>query len=458
MNLHNEAIPIKLSINSLTFYETPKVQNTNRFIQNMRKRANENIKVNKSKQKLYIYEGKEVPGTEYINKNTIINQGNQFYKPSLINLQTPQYGSLNDNEIKSLTRYTHKGDIYINNFLKNKDNIDLYLYSLRAKFYEEFNFIVNTYNIPSYLNTIGIDTGCFQINKNDFIKNSVIMQPTNDQILQFIGFRCINFLFLKLLYNSLSKSPKNHIPFKVLRGAQCHYLSEDSSKIFYINSFLSTTMSYSVAENFGKLDKKMCRNYPETRIYNNDGQPTDVFEKDDKEYYNIYVFYVHPQCNYMSISGISEYAGEDEILVSPYSRYNFIKKEQYVYNKKITRSIAKEVVIRKYYYAILPTDLTIPNEFCEFISWRNDLITNPKEENAPKEQITQYESAPKKRKFFSGLFGKKGGTIKRIQKQKHRTLKRRIDQRLKDSIHSSNIRNKTKREEAMIKDLITHLG
>ncbi len=417
MDIENSDIPIM-------FYESPKLSNVNTFIKMIRKQTNQAIKINKSKQKLYIYEGKEVPGTEYLDKNVLINQGNRFNKPSILNLQGPIYGQLSNNELASLTRYTRKGDVYINNFLKNTDTLELYLYSLKAKFYEDLKFILNSYDIQPYLTKLLTNKPCIELNTNDLIQNSGAQSPTEQEIKRFIEFRYINFLFFKLIYNSLAKSPKKQEPFKVLRGTHCHYLSEDPTKIFYINSFLSTTMTYSVAESFGKLDKRGCRNFPETPVFNNNGNPTGQFQQDDKEYYNLYVFYVHPQCNYISISGISEYSGEDEVLIAPYSRYNFIKKEQYVYNKK-SGPITKEVVIRKYYYAIFPTDLTIPNDFCEFLEWRNTLLRSPANSNAPPEEniLQEYMPPTKKRGFFSGLFSKRGGTRK-MNYRKKSTLKR----------------------------------
>jgi hypothetical protein len=407
MDIDSNTIPIN-------FYESPKITNSTTFIKTIRKRTNQNIKNNKSKQKLYIYEGKEVPGTEYLDKNVVINQGNRFNKPSFQNLQQPTYGQLSDNELASLTRYTRKGDVYINSFLKNTDTLELYLYSLKAKFYEDLKFILDSYDIKPYLTNLLSTKQCIELNTNDLNQSSGTKPPTEHEITRFIEFRYINFLFFKLIYNSLAKSPKKHEPFKVLRGTHCHYLSEDPTKIFYLTSFLSTTMTYSVAESFGKLDKRSCRNFPETPIYNNNGKPTGQFKQDDREYTNLYVFYVHPQCNYISISGISEYSGEDEVLIAPYSRYNFIKKEQYVYNKKIRGFQTNEVVIRKYYYAIFPTDLTIPNDFCEFLTWRNTLLSSPGNINAPPEEnsLQEYMPPTKKRGFFSGLFGKRGGTRK----------------------------------------------
>lgn len=422
MDIDSNTIPIN-------FYESPKITNSTTFITTIRKRTKQAIKNNKSKQKLYIYEGKEVPGTEYLDKNVVMNQGNRFNKPSFQNLQQPTYGQLSDNEIASLTRYTRKGDVYINSFLKNTDTLDLYLYSLKAKFYEDLKFILDSYDIKPYLTNLLTNNNCIELNTIDLIKNSGVQTPTDQEIKRFIEFRYINFLFFKLMYNSLAKSPKKQEPFKVLRGTHCHYLSEDPTKLFYIPSFLSTTMTYSVAESFGKLDKQSCRNFPETPIYNNDGKPTGHFQKDDKEYYNLYVFYVHPQCNYISISGISEYSGEDEVLLAPYTRYNFIKKEQYVYNKKIG-PIFHDVVIRKYYYALLPTDLPIPNDFCEFLEWRNTLLQNPATSNAPPEEnsLEEYMPPTKKRGFFSGLFGKRGGALNhhstKKSNQRHETRKR----------------------------------
>jgi hypothetical protein len=215
MDIENSDIPI-------TFYQSPKHSNVNAFIKMIRKQTNQAIQTNKSKQKLYIYEGKEVPGTEYLDKNVLINQGNHFNKPSLLNLQGPIYGQLSNTELASLTRYTRKGDVYINSFLKNTDTLDLYLYSLKAKFYEDLKFILNSYDIQPYLTKLLTNKLCIELNTNDLIQHSGAQSPREQEIKRFIEFRYINFLFFKLIYNSLAKSPKKQEPFKVLRGTHCH--------------------------------------------------------------------------------------------------------------------------------------------------------------------------------------------------------------------------------------------
>ncbi len=61
---------------------------------------------------------------------------------------------------------------------------------------------------------------------------------------------------------------------------------------------------------------------------------------------------------------------------------------------------------------------------------------------------------PSKSGFFSKLFGRKGGTMKKVKNNKHYTLKNRNNSRFLIPIYGSGIRNKTKQEDSIISELI----
>jgi hypothetical protein len=170
------------------------------------------------------------------------------------------------------------------------------------------------------------------------------------------------FTFFKVLYNTIVKikmvyhNTDKYV--RVFRGVNAQYLSEDPTKVFYINSFLSTSYDITVAEKFGHASPPI---NTETKDYND---------------YNINVFYVHPSCYYCNIQSVSNYTDEKELLITPYCRYVFIKK-----NIFWTRMFIKggrpgrkyPVLYAKYYYAVFPTDLDIPANFDKFYEW----IQNP---------------------------------------------------------------------------------
>lgn len=151
-------------------------------------------------------------------------------------------------------------------------------------------------------------------------------EPTQDDDLYF---KMIMYYYIVNLYTTIQKFPKSQSPFKVYRGTKTHYLSEETDKKFYFNCFTSTSYNYDIAKAFGKTK---------------------------------YVFYVDPLCDYINASMVSTNKSECEILFSPYHICSFIEKEDE----------------NTYCYIILPTDLTIPDSFDSFMTWKGQYITKAK--------------------------------------------------------------------------------
>ncbi len=128
------------------------------------------------------------------------------------------------------------------------------------------------------------------------------------------------------LYNCIQKTPRVNKPFMVIRGTKTWYLPETVGKFSYLSGFTSTTTDINVAKSFSNV---------------NNGD------------YKFYIFYVHPLCQFMNISKLSMHTKEQEILFNPYNKISYIETDG---NKQI--------------FAILPTDLEIPDEYDLFIGWK----------------------------------------------------------------------------------------
>jgi hypothetical protein len=147
--------------------------------------------------------------------------------------------------------------------------------------------------------------------------------PENDNT------KLIYYYFINL-YNTIQKGPTANTIFKVYRGTKNWYLSTDSNKAYYINSFTSTTTKWETARQFGS-----------------------------SKY--IYIFYIHPLCRYMNVSSLSITKSEDEILLTPYHKYIYVDETD----------TGNGYILRK--YIVLPTDIDIPSSYDEFMEWKNSI-------------------------------------------------------------------------------------
>lgn len=148
--------------------------------------------------------------------------------------------------------------------------------------------------------------------------------PIKDESINLYGMKILYYYFINL-YNTIQRGPSAKAPFAVYRGSKTAYLSIDSTKYYYLNSFASTTYLESVASNFsgGAVGKK-------------------------------YMFLMSPDCNYMNISILSSYRREAEVLLNPYHRVLYIDTTASGWER----------------YAILPCDIPIPDTFEEFTHWK----------------------------------------------------------------------------------------
>ncbi len=128
------------------------------------------------------------------------------------------------------------------------------------------------------------------------------------------------------LYNCIQKTPPVNKPFMVVRGTKTWYIPTTKGKASYLNSFTSTTTDMYIASGFS----------------------SNNITYDNK----MYLFYVHPLCQFMNIRSLSSHMREKEILLNPYNKMCYIRTDG---NKQV--------------FAVLPTDLTIPDDYDLFIHW-----------------------------------------------------------------------------------------
>ena len=164
----------------------------------------------------------------------------------------------------------------------------------------------------------------------------------DDETISQYKCRVMYYVFVNL-YNGIQKAPKYiDNPVKLYRGAKTWYLPENTDKFHYLNSFSSTSIRPGIAVSFG------------TGGYN---AATGSASK------KVYVFYVHPKCNYMNVKSISRHKNEDEILLNPYNRYIYLNKN---------KSTDGMVTFKN--YAIFPTDIDIPSTYETFMPWKKGVV------------------------------------------------------------------------------------
>jgi len=131
--------------------------------------------------------------------------------------------------------------------------------------------------------------------------------------------RTFYYMFINL-YNAIQKGVKigGSNPFIVFRNIQREYLSKDTTRFYYMNSFISTSRVRLPAFGMIKLS-----------------------------------FMVHPMCKYASLN-----TTEKEILFTPYHRCLFLREKHDIQT-----------------YLIFPTDLTIPDTFEEFNTFKLSVST-----------------------------------------------------------------------------------
>jgi hypothetical protein len=180
--------------------------------------------------------------------------------------------------------------------------------------------------INKYLYSNAIPTLTYNIMKNKIFAYLAKKFPKLDtETKEQYESKMVYYIFINL-YNTIHRTPKisPSVPFLVYRGVVDDYLQTDPSLFYYMNSFVSTSMD----SRFGQGQRGKLQ----------------------------YIFYAHPLCKYMNVTGISIYKFEKEILFTPYHRCLFLDGNA-----------------SKKRFLLFPTDLSIPNTFEEFEVWKKSV-------------------------------------------------------------------------------------
>lgn len=153
----------------------------------------------------------------------------------------------------------------------------------------------------------------------------------------------VKYYYLVNLYTVIQRGPKLNKQFILFRGTKTWYLQQNTDVFYYMNSFASSSYSENSARGFGEAYNH----------FDNDENDSDNHDQSPK----LYMFFVHPSCNYMNITNFSHFDNEKEVLLTPYHRYLYVGDEY-----------RDEFKTRK--YVILPCDLEIPDTYETFMPWK----------------------------------------------------------------------------------------
>lgn len=230
-------------------------------------------------------------------------------------------------DILVLNTYSFRGDYFINKFLSS--NVFDVL-NINKNTYTRANALIAFRNLDMFKKLIKKFHPNMNLNADEFINFKQEM---------------IYNLFV-MTYNTVVRvnkmiKEKMSWAFTTYRGSKTHYLKDMKTKQFYyFDSFVSTTTELDIAVQFS-IDR------------NGSGRSGPI-----------YVFLIDPACYYCYLSkGLTKYPHEKEVLLTPYHRYYFVKKDNPFNGHEVYR-----------YYVTVP-DLEIPNTFDTFLEWKDTVKT-----------------------------------------------------------------------------------
>ena len=275
--------------------------------------------------------------------------------------------------------YTSTAYHYVNLFLQGNDTINTYKTFDSSILSKYMYFILKESNI---YNSDNINTNTLR----QFKKN-INIEFDKDNIE---WFRYLMYKYTFLLYNTIKKCPKSDIPFTVYRGSLTHYLKEEPDTYFYLNTFTSTSSEFRTANSFSKSR----------------GRNSGV----------VYNFYVFPSIYYIHIEDI-----EDEILISPYQQYRFIRKKD-----------------NTYYYYIIPSRILIPNEYDRFMQFKSEIIDKSETISGGKMETYQIQKDTRKNNKYIIKYNKTRKNHE-IRKDRKRLARERFRERMNLPIGTSSV-------------------
>ncbi len=284
-------------------------------------------------------------------------------------LLVPYVHSLELSDKFIVQQYTHHGDEIINSFLRGEDTIETYneniisdylFHPVRTIFHciylEEIfktlpdnvkdkfnnNILESFYTYKTIRDEIKKKGGSatseldkFVLNYNQYVYKPIIRERILANDLDY--FRTLTYTIIQKLNRIITISPRLDYVFTVYRGIKNRYLSQDSGVISKLTSFHSTTIDLDVtAKEFGKLNKL------------------------------IYVFKVHPECNYIYTEPVTLHKYEYEFVFTPGNRYVYLSEE--VKNERSRYGIESWTYIT---YAVLPPEqgYELPETYQDYLTY-----------------------------------------------------------------------------------------
>lgn len=275
--------------------------------------------------------------------------------------------------------YTATAYLYVNVFLQNIDTINTYKIfdsNILAKY---LYFILKRSNIRNS-NNINLNT-LKQFKKN--INNEL-------DINNIDWFRYLMYEYAIILYNAILKCPKYDKPFVVYRGSLIHYLQSEPNKYYYLTTFTSTSSEFRTANSFSKSRNK-----------------TGV----------IYNFILKPGISFININDI-----ESEILLNPYQKYVYITKENNIY-----------------YYYIMPSTIHIPDDYNNFMQFKNNIINKSDTQIGGKMNRYSFNKHTKKNKHYNIIKINRTRKNYQIQKENQKISRERFRERMNLPIGTSSV-------------------
>ncbi len=203
-----------------------------------------------------------------------------------------------------LQQYTHIGDTFVNQFLRGK--LTLSDYKVLTMDIDRDRFAIHKYIVCPFLYCM-LDDGtidCISDNYLLFFYEEIVQPRIKEIIIQKNTVLLDKYFYHYFidLYKNIQEFPKVSAPFTVYRGVERNYLRKnDPSTPLLLPTFTSTSTKETTARSYGPI---------------------------------LYRFTVHPLCNYAFIDPLSINAGEDEVLIAPYTKYvvKHINEDQTVWD------------------------------------------------------------------------------------------------------------------------------
>jgi hypothetical protein len=234
--------------------------------------------------------------------------------------------------------YTLVNKYFIRKKRYTKESEYTYVKQYSGPIYILINQFIRTKDLKIYKNLIR-DTY-----KSDYFSFMYTKYPKEEN-MNYI--ETLMYYYYIYLYNDIQQFPRLKKPFKTLRGVDnFSYYMKDHDKTHYLTDFLSTTISLSVAAGYS------------------------YGVKNENETFNIINFIIYPNCEYAYIKNYSFHPNEEELLLSPFNRYLYIKEkrleenelQEYIDNDpnneytKFVNVYMKDVGINMAYFLVLPCD------------------------------------------------------------------------------------------------------